>query len=216
MKWLYTLGISLSCLTGVYAADDVVALVNGVPLTVRQLEDELLKREGTDQLIDLVEERLKGARWSAIDDNQVVVAVPGGVVRRIDIALRSLEEHGAKVRNELVTMLATRQAIAQAQIVLDRALVDAEVAREQRQFSRRLERAGRPAMPFEQAILAKEGISIREWRKSDAVRLAAGLHELVLRRIQPDNDAIQEHYANHPERFEQREAVQLQSNLHPL
>ena len=208
--WRTLLALGMCCLATLAAADAVVAEVNGVPVTLRQLEDELLKREGTDQLVELVEERLKGARWSAIDDDQVVVAVPGGVVRRIDIALRSLEEHGAKVRNELVTMLATRQAIAHANIVLDRALVDAEVAREQRRFSRRLERAGRPAMPFEQAILAKEGISIREWRRSDAVRLAAGLHELVLRRIQPEIEAIREHYAKYPERFEQREAIQLQ------
>ena len=193
-----------------HAADSIVAEVNGQPVTLRQLEDELLRREGTDQLIELVEERLKGARWSAIDDEQVVVAVPGGVVRRIDIALRTLEQDGAKVRNELITMMATRQAITHAGIIIDRALVDAEVAREQRRFSRRLTAAGRPAMPFEQAVLAKEGITIREWRRSDAVRIAAGLHELVLRTIQPDELAIQEHYAKFPERFEQREAVKLQ------
>lgn len=187
-----------------------VAHINGQILTVRDLEDALLRREGTEQLIKLVEQRLKNAKWESIDDQQVVLALPGGVVRRADIALSALEEHGAKTRNELVTMMATQQAIKHAGIIIDRALVDAEVAREQRRFIEKLERSGQPIMPFEQAVLAKEGITIREWRKSDAVRLAAGLHELALRIVQVDPELIKEHYAKQPERFEQREAIQLQ------
>lgn len=192
------------------AADRPVVTVNGEDLTLRELENELLQREGVERVLALVERHLKAVDWDALGDDEVLVHVPGLDVTRRQVAAVLLERDGPEVRTELLNIMLARQAIEAAGIVVDDELLERELERQRRRFAERVAAEGQAGMTFESYLQAREGVTLEQWMAEDGFRMAAGLHELVHRRSEIPLEVLKEHFAEHyDERFAERAAVRL-------
>ncbi|MHC5067201.1 MAG: hypothetical protein ACYTF0_01300 [Planctomycetota bacterium] len=192
------------------AADPVVVAINGEALTLRQLEDELLRREGVERLERLVIERLATVDWAALADDDEIVRIGGVGLTRGQVAAELLRDEGARVRQELISITLVRQALEEAGIVIDDAIVQAEFARQERAFERRMAEAGGGQIGFTDYLRMQEGTSAAAWMAQEGFRMGAGLHEMVMRATEVSDDDLRVHYEAHfDERFLVEAAVHL-------
>src|SRR5476649_331243 len=68
-----------------------VATVDGATITLGQVEDALLKKEGADGLTDWVQSHLAKLDWTKIKDSDVILAIGGISLTRKDLVLRILK-----------------------------------------------------------------------------------------------------------------------------
>ena len=192
-------------------ADAVVVTVNGVPITLRELEDEILKKEGSEHLRDLVSHHLDQLDWATLADDEVIFAIAGQRYTRLAMAAGMLEKHGAEVRTAMINIKIVEQALAEAGMKISDDLLNAEFDRMEKAFVERLKREGHPRIPFENYLEVQEGVTKAEFMSERGFRMAAGLHELVHRLVELPLDTLQQHYAQYyDERFLRRAAARVQ------
>jgi hypothetical protein len=192
-----------------------VAWVDGEPITLRQLEDEMLRKEGADKLIELVERQLTVMPWQELDDDDVLLAMGQWQVPRVLLAARLLEEVGPKVRTDLVGMTVVHQAMERHGVVVDDAALREELERQEAAFHQILAEKDQPRVPFANYLQVQEGQTLEEYMSSEAFRLAAGLHALVYKlaplaaTIEEETAILREHFQAHRPRFGKAEAWRL-------
>lgn len=197
-------------LTGsLLAAEPEIGRVNGEELSLRQLEDELLKREGTDLLKDLIRNHLASVDWSSLGDQDPILELPGYTFRRIDLTSRLLESHGAKVRSELINIMIARQALDAAGVPDNAAVLEAEWVRMKTAFERKLEEDGKPIVPFEEYLRVDREMSKADFMAEEGFRMAARLHHHAVATAEIAEDDLRDHYVQHRIRFIVPEAVQV-------
>ena len=185
-----------------------VATVGDAVITLRELEDELLRREGRQFLDMALGNFLDGIDWAALEDDETLVSIRGHHITRLALVVPLLQRQGDAVRGELISIAMTEQALARHGISLGPAVIQAELERQDAQFRAVLEREGQPAMAFRDYIQHSQGMTLADYVAQDGFRIAAGLHELVHRLAEVPDQALREHYARQIGRFSRLEGVE--------
>jgi hypothetical protein len=193
------------------SASTPVVVVGGEPITVRELEDSLLAREGSDQLHTWLREALDGIDWRRLPDDAPVVTIGSRTLTRRQLALDLLGRQGAEVREELIGIRMVDQALRREGIAIDAAALDQEWARIEKGFQDALAAKGQASVPFEQYLQASQGKSKAQLYAEAGFRMAAGLHLLVDRQIAGElTDAdIAAWFAARTARYDQAEVIDL-------
>ena len=189
----------------------VIARVGAVDLTLPQLTQALLKREGADALMNWVQGHLESLAWEELNDDAVVMAVGGHALKKRDLAIMLIKEKGAKVREELIDISVVEQAVAKAGFALDDALLAAEYRLMERDFLRRLKAQGQGHVDFASYLKVKEKLSVEQFLAQPAVRMLAGIHGLVRQQIarEYDDAKLQAKLDAERVRWDERAAVDL-------
>lgn len=160
----------------------VVATVGGEAITLGQLEDEMLRREGGELLGDLVREALGTIPWRDLPEEGPVLVLPAGSLTRADLVAKLMPVHGAELLEELINLRVASVALERAGIAVDDRLLDAEVARAERKLAALLAKQGLPNMDLDTFLKDSKGTTLAEYRAQPGFRiLIAGLHALVKR-----------------------------------
>lgn len=190
--------------------DQVVARVNGHAITVRSLENQLLREEGADAVIELVEHQLRQANWDRLADHATIVGMGNWRLERRALATHLLQRNGGPVRDELIQIALVEQALREEGIVVGQLLLQAEHERMERLFQQKLEERGKPHMPFDQYIQQTYRISMEEFKQQPGFRMLAGLHALVLRQAEVTEDTLRAFYEEHRQHFGHPDQARLQ------
>ena len=175
------------CLAGVLGAaepattdDAPVAVVDGEAITLRRLEDEMLKREGAELVERLLEEALPRTEWKRLGDADPVLATPGGQLLRKELVATLMAKHGEVVMGEMLDSELVRAALVRADLAVDDAMIRAEIAHLERRLSASLATRGLPSMDIDSFFRQQKGIGIAEYSQQPGFRwLVAGLHALA-------------------------------------
>lgn len=177
---LVLLSGALGAAEGAAADDAPVAVVDGEAITVRRLEDELLKREGADLVARLLEEALPETRWKLIGDEDAVLATPAGRLLRKELVAQLMAKHGETVTGEMLDSELVRLALTRAGVAVDEALIRAEIGYLERRLSASLAARGLPAMDLDSFFRQQKGMGVEEYARQPGFRwLVAGLHALA-------------------------------------
>lgn len=198
------------------AEREAVAEVDGQPITRRQLEDALLRKEGADLVQDLVQRRLDGLDWASLADADVLLELGGARITRRQLADHLLAAKGALARQELVEIAVVEQALRREGVIVTEALVAAEWARMRARYE--AQQAGRAdRVDFDSYLRARERMSPEQFRAQPGFRVLTGIHALVARRARAElgDEALRRRFDADPERFRQREALDLQALFMP-
>lgn len=190
-------------------ASVVLARVNGEAITLRQLEDELLRQEGMQTIDELLRLKLDQSDWSAFDDEDVIVKVADVEIPRILLVNQLLKKHSAEVRDQMINALVIRQAIAQAEITLDESLKQQMLKRMQRKYYHEQEQIRDVVVPYDSMIRERYGQSVEEWVKDPAFATLAGMYALLYQRTEIPEDQLEAYFQQHAHRYGTPEAYQL-------
>lgn len=190
---------------------DAVARVGGTAITIGHLSRELLRREGADGLVDWVRGHIERLDWDALPDDAVVMAAAGHELRKRDLAALLMRDKGAAVREQLIDIAVVEQALAAAGIVIDDAVLAVEFRLMERAFQRKAAAKGQGHVDFASYLKAKEGQSVADFLAQPAVRMLAGLHQLVRREVRAEatDAALQARLDAERARWDQRAGVDL-------
>jgi hypothetical protein len=193
------------------SASTPVVVVGGEPITVRELEDSLLAREGSDQLHTWLREALDGIDWRRLPDDAPVVTIGNRTLTRRQLALDLLGRQGAEVREELIGIRMVDQALRREGITIDDAALEKEWERIDKGFQDAMAAKGQAAVPFAQYLQASQGKTKAQLLAEPGFRMAAGLHLLVDRQVTGEltEADIDGWFTAHRARFDQPEAIDI-------
>ncbi len=188
-----------------------VAKVNGEAVTLRDLEDALLKKEGAEQVEEAVHHLLDRTNWSKLKDDDLIVATALGQVKRREVALHLLSDKAGPVREELINIAMVDQALRREGVVIDDAAKQAEVARMEKRLHEGLEKRRQPIMDLRTFIQQSEKTTLENFILQPGFKMLAGLHILVQRqaRLEVKDPELQAYFNEHIERYRTLEAVDL-------
>lgn len=202
--------LSLTLLTaGEPGPDPAVVTIDGETITLRELENELLAREGLELAIELVREHAGRIDWTALGDRDPVLALGGWQLSRERLATELLRQHADGVIKELIAIHLVEQALRREGVVVGDLLLDREEERYRRRFAERLAAEGLPDMPFADYLRQEEGMSLAELRQERGFRMAAGLHGLVHLTAEIPEAELKRHFAAHRGDFARPAQVRL-------
>jgi len=157
-----------------------IATVDGEIITLGRLEDELLRREGSELLAELAGQALQTIEWRGLAADAVVLTLPGGSLSRAAMVAQLMPKHGANMLEELINIRVVSAALARAGIAVDDKLLDGEIARAERKLAAVLAKQGLPAMDLDTFLKDSKNTSLAEYRAQPGFQvLVAGLHALV-------------------------------------
>ncbi len=190
-----------------------VALIDGKPLTLRDVEDALLKKEGVEQVEELMHQQLGRVDWAALRDDSVVVQVADWRLTRGLLAVQLLRDGSAKVREELINIRLVEAALVKEGVVIDAAAIDAEVGRMAKRLQESLKARGQPQVDFPTFIQQTQKMTIAQFTAEPGFRMLTGLHLLVARRAHAEieEDGLKAWFVEHIDRYRQPEAIDLSS-----
>lgn len=198
------------------AAEPVVAEVDGQPITLRQLEDALLRKEGADQAQKWLERRLESLDWASLADDDVLIELGGERLTRKQMARLLAQSHGSKVLQELVEIAVVEQALHREGIVVTPTLVDIEWARMRRKHQA-VQEGRSERVDLDTLIRSRERMEPERFRAQPGFRMLAGIHALVAKRARAElgDEALRARFDQDPQAYRQREAVELQAIFLP-
>ncbi|MDA3962732.1 MAG: peptidylprolyl isomerase [Planctomycetota bacterium] len=197
------------------AESPTVVTVNGEAITLRVLEDELLRKEGVEKAEEMVHDFLTLVDWDAISDSDELVSIAGQRLTRLQLAAYLLRENGSDVRRELINITLVRQALDRSGLLLNQKLLDSEWDRQEREFQEQMASKGEAQVTFADFLRVKEEKSREEWMNEDGFRMAAALHELVHRQTKVDPDTLKEYFEANKARFTKTAAARLRVIYRP-
>ena len=198
------------------ASGRVVARVNGEAITLRQLEDELMRQEGVQTIEDLLRMQLDHVRWGDYQDEDMIVQVANIEIPRVILVNKLLEKHAADVRQQMIRARVVQHALAKEQIVLDETLKQQMLERMRRKHEFDQDQKGETRVTFDSLIRERYGKSADEWLKDPAFAKLAGLYALLYRRTQIPDDDLKAYYDKHLRRYVEPESYQLAVLPFPL
>ena len=188
--------------------DEVVAYINGEPFTLRQLENELLRKEGVETLEKLIHEQLQGVRWDKLEDRDVLLAVGGWQIPRVGLAAKLLEEQGGAVREEMISQLIVRQRLEKENIQITHEVLQREFERHEKELHAKLQASEKPLIAL-QSYIEANGKTVESYMAEEGFRLGAGLHELVHKLVEVRDENLKEYFARHSAMFAVSEALEI-------
>ncbi len=188
-----------------------VATVNGIPLTLRDVEDSLLRREGGELVEEWVHHQLEALDFTKLTDDDVILAIGFNKITRREIADSLLRQGVGKVRDELINIRLVEQAIAAAGIVVGPAEIDATYLRMSKRFAADLAKKGDTQIDFANYLQVKEKMTPEQFRAQPGFRMIAGLQALVHLRAKDEwnDDDLRAWFTANRQRWRQIEAVDL-------
>lgn len=189
-----------------------VATVNGAALTLREIEDAMLRREGADLIEEWVHEHLLKLDYSAMKDDDTILTIGFNKIGRRELADALLRKGAGKVRDELINIRLVEQAIAAAGITVGEAESDATWERMKKRFDEQQAKAGDGTrIDFINYLNVKEKMTPEVFRTQAGFRMLAGLQALVHYRAKDEwnDDDLRAWFKAHLERWRQLEGVRL-------
>jgi hypothetical protein len=195
-----------------------VAVVNGQGISLREIEDALLKQEGVEQVMDLVKNQLDNTDWGRLADGDIIVQMKGWRLSRAMLSAQLLGEHAAKVREEFINIRLVEQALAKEGVAVDQAAIDAEIVRMERRLRDGLEARGQPQVDFRSFIQQTQKMPLEEFARQPGFRMLTGLHLLVHRRgrVELTEADLRTYLDAHLDRYRLAEAVDLSDLFIPF
>lgn len=188
-----------------------VATVNGRDVTLRELEDALLKKEGAEQVEDAVHHLLDRTNWSKLRDDDLIVATAMGQVKRREVALHLLRDKSGPVREELINIALVNQALSKAGVVIDQEATDAELKRMEKRLHEGLDKRKQPVMDLRTFIQQSEKTTLEDFIRQPGFKMLAGLHILVQRqaKVEVQDDELKTYFDARLARYRTEEAVDI-------
>lgn len=163
-----------------------VAKINGEAITLRELEDTLLKKEGVEQVQDLMTRQLAITDWAALKDNDVIVATSTWRLSRVMTAAQLLRNKAGPAREDLIGIKLVEQAMKKEGVVIDQAAINEEVRRTEKRLHDSLEARKQPYIDFKTFIQQTQKMSLEEFVQQPGFRMGTALHILVQRRAKTE------------------------------
>ncbi len=199
-------------------ASDPVAFVDDRSITLRQVEDALLRKEGVEEIETWLHERLSEVAWEKLGDDTVLLAIDQARITRRDIAEKLLQRGSGtaqalapKAREDLIGIAVVERALSRAGIALDKAMLDAEYVRVEASFHAERERKKEPKVAYEDYLRTTKNMNVDQFKAQVGFRMLAGLHALVFAeaRSAVGEPALAAWFDKNRARFDQTEAVDL-------
>ena len=195
-----------------------VALVDGHPITIRQVEDTLLKKEGVEQLIGMLDESLKQTNWAALRDHDILAQINSWRVTRISVAAPLIKEKADSAREDLIGIALVQNALAKEGVTIDDTLIANELKRMEKRHIAAQEARKQPYVEFRTMIEHEEKMPLEQYLSQPGFRMGAGVRVLVERRAkdQLTDDQLKEWFAKHIEQYRIQDAVDVSAIYIPF
>lgn len=187
-----------------------VALVDGRVITLRELEDAVLRKEGVEQLEAWVSKRLSEIDWAKLRDDDPILWLGGQKLTRRELALQLLQHGVGKARSDLIQMAQVEAEMKARSITVGQEALDAAwLAMERQHDAQQTDPKNR--IDFATYIRTKEGMEPEAFRREPGFRLFAGLRLIAIdeARASLTDDVLRRWFAEHHDRWDVPPAVQL-------
>ncbi len=189
-----------------------VATINGQVLSLRDIEDALLRKEGGDLIEEWVHDHLQKLDYPSLKDDDIILTIGFNKIGRRELADALLRKGAGKVRDELINIRLVEQAIAAAGITVGPAEIDATWERMQRTFEQQQAKVGDGTrIDFVNYLSVKEKMTPEIFRAQPGFHMLAGLQALIHFQAKDEwkDDELRAWFITHIERYRQHEAVKL-------
>jgi hypothetical protein len=188
-----------------------VALIDGQPITLRQVENALLKQEGVQQLLSMLDEQFKLTNWDALGDKDILLQTNTWRVTRLGVASQLLKQKAGDAREDLIGIALVQNALKKENVVIDDALIANEVKRMEKRHYESLEARKQPFMDFATFIEQTQKMPLQQYTRQEGFRMGAGIRTLVERRAAAEltEDQLKEWFAKHIERYRVQAAADI-------
>lgn len=199
------------------AAEDpgeaAVAMIDGVPVTLRQVENALLKQEGVQQLLNMLDEQFKLTNWDALGDKDILLQTNSWRVTRLGVAAQLLKQKAGDAREDLIGITLVQNALKKEGVVVDDALVANEVKRMEKRHYEGLEARKQPFIDFATFIEQTQKMPLQQYTRQEGFRMGAGIRVLVERRAAAEltEDQLKEWFVKHIERYRVQASADVSS-----
>lgn len=204
--------ISLAAWTLLGAVESpAIATIDGKPLTLRELEDTLLRSEGADLVEEWVHHQLEALDFTKLQDDDVILAIGFNKITRREIADSLLRKGVGKVRDELINIRIVDQAVADAKITVGPEQLDATWERMRVNFEEGQAKVNDTRVDFVNFLSVKYKMTPEQWRAEPGFRKLAGLQALVhsLAKEEWKDDDLRVWFESHRERYRVTEGIDL-------
>jgi hypothetical protein len=193
-----------------------VATVDGKPISLRQVEDAMLKKEGTEAFEQWVHDHLAQIDWTKIDDATPIITIGGATLTRKQLALALLKPPGGQpantggVREDLINIAVVEGALAKQGVAIGpNELAGAWTSMERSFYAK--QKGAHDRIDFASWVRAKEGMAPEEFRKQPGFLMFAGLRQLALKHAREElgEADLMKWFDDHRARYDEAEAVQL-------
>jgi len=187
-----------------------VAAVDGTPITIREVEDALLKQEGAEQVEKWVHEQLDGTDWANLQEDAVVLSINDVKITRRQLALALLKSRAGNAREDLIALTLVKQALKSEGVVIDADIQVLTYKRMERAFETELERKGQPHMEFATYLASQEKMTPEQFTAQPGFRMLAGIQALIDRRAEmlPEK-TFSDFFNDHHDIYDLPETVQM-------
>jgi hypothetical protein len=188
-----------------------VAVVDGQVITLREVENALLKQEGVQQLMTMLDEQFKRTDWERMGDNDTLVQTNTWRVSRVSVAAQLLKQKAGDAREDLIGIALVRNALAKEGVVVDDALVANEIKRMEKRHYEGLEARKQPYVDFRTFIEQTQKVPFEQYVAQEGFRMGAGIRALVERRAAAElpEERLQEWFAGHSDRYRVQAAADV-------
>jgi hypothetical protein len=190
-----------------------VALVDGHAISLREVEDTLLKQEGVQQLMSMLDEQFKLTNWERLGDRDILIQTNSWRVNRVSVAAQLLKQKAGDAREDLIGIMLVRNALTKEGVVINDALIANEVKRMEKRHYEGLEARKQPYMDFRAFIEQTQKVPFEQYIAQEGFRMGAGIRALVERRAaaQLTDEQLKEWFDSHIDRYRVQAAVDISS-----
>jgi hypothetical protein len=194
-----------------------VANVNGVPITLREVENALLRKEGVEQLMTMLEEHFKHTNWDDVQDRDIMVQTQNWRLTRLGVAAQLLKQKAGDAREDLIGIALVGQALKREAIVIDDALIEEEIKRMEKRHYESLESAKKTYVDFKSFIEQSQKMPFVQYVRQEGFRMGAGIRVLVERQATKEisEEQIQDWFTKNLERYRVQPAADVSSIFVP-
>ena len=188
-----------------------VAVIDGNPITLREVEDTLLKKEGVQELMNLLDDQLKRTNWEALRDRDIIVQINSWPVSRLTVAAILLKQKADSAREDLIGIALVQNALKKEGVVIDDALIANELKRMEKRHIEAQEARKQPFVEFRTMIEQTEKMPLEQYVHQAGFRMGAGIRVLVERRAkaQLDDSKLQEWFTKHIDQYRVQPAADV-------
>lgn len=188
-----------------------VAIIDGNPITLREVEDTLLKKEGVQELMNMLDDQLKRTNWEALRDRDIIVQINSWPVSRLTVAAILLKQKADSAREDLIGITLVQNALKKEGVVIDDALIANELKRMEKRHIEAQEARKQTYVEFRTMIEQTEKMPLEQYVHQAGFRMGAGIRVLVERRAkaQLDESQLQEWFAKHIDQYRIQPAVDV-------
>jgi hypothetical protein len=191
-------------------ASPVVVTVDGTPITLRMVEEAVLRKEGLEELQDGVEKAFAKIDWARTGFDQPLMRVCGRIMTKRDLAERLLSVGAPVMRSELIDMALVASALTTAGLVIDQVDSDRSWEAMKREFEAS-HKDGDRIIDFASFLDATQHQTEQEFRVSPAFLQYAGLRRLALEdaRAHASESDLQAWFDGHRDAYDTQATAQL-------